>query len=134
MIKFNIINEKNTFEEKLSEGIITDEHVSFIKDSGEIYTHGHYWGGVLGSEILIQKVTSDADGKIAIPTIDGYLFMEAVSFDNGLPLNVIRFGDYFYVGYYGGQSVPNSSTAVTLMFTSKAYYEVVLFYIKNTQP
>lgn len=45
MIRFNLFNEKSTFEERLSEGTITNEEISFIKESGEIYTNEHYWGG-----------------------------------------------------------------------------------------
>lgn len=45
MIRFNLFNEKSTFEERLSKGTITNEEISFIKESGEIYTNEHYWGG-----------------------------------------------------------------------------------------
>lgn len=85
----------------------------------------------LSSNILIRTVTSDSSGKIEIPQIDGYYFVNAVAYDNGYPLNVIRFGNYYYVGYYGGQEEPNTSTAVTLMFTSKAGYEVTIYYVKK---
>lgn len=131
MIRFNIIDEKNVFEEKLSEGVITNEQISFIKDSKEIYTHGQYFSGE--DYIIIKKVISDSEGKIEVPLIDKYMFLEAVAFNNGLPLNVVRFGDYFYVGYYGGMDIPNPNTAVSLMFTVMTNYEVTLFYIKNTQ-
>lgn len=51
MIRFNLFNEKSTFEQKLLDGAITNEDVSFIKDSNEIYTNGHYWGaGTIDSE------------------------------------------------------------------------------------
>lgn len=68
---------------------------------------------------------------MTIETIDGYTFLNAISYDNNYPLNVIRFGNYFYVGYYGGQSEPNASEAVSLLFTTKANQSVTVFYIKN---
>ena len=74
---------------------------------------------------------SDSEGKLTIENIEGYTFFNAISYDNNYPLNVIRFGNYFYVGYYGGQSEPNASEAVSLMFTTKANQSVTVFYIKN---
>lgn len=50
MIRFNLFNKKSTFEEKLLDDAITNEDISFIKDSGEIYTNGYYWG-VADSEV-----------------------------------------------------------------------------------
>ena len=86
----------------------------------------NWWGGV-----LIRSIISDETGKVTIENIDGYTFLNAISYDNNYPLNVIRFGDYFYVGYYGGQSEPNASEAVSLMFTTKANQTVTVFYVKN---
>lgn len=81
--------------------------------------------------VLIRSIISDETGKVTIENIDGYTFLNAISYDNNYPLNVIRFGDYFYVGYYGGQSEPNASEAVSLMFTTKANQTVTVFYVKN---
>lgn len=52
MIRFNLFNKKDTFEENLSSGTIINEDISFIKESCEIYTNGHYWraGGTIDSE------------------------------------------------------------------------------------
>lgn len=47
MIKFNIFNKKETFIDKLSANNVSDEQISFIKDSKEIYTQGDYWGGLV---------------------------------------------------------------------------------------
>jgi hypothetical protein len=58
MIRFNLFNEKSTFEEKLSEGAVTNEDVSFIKDSKEIYTNNCYWGGD------IKTVGKDVTGTV----------------------------------------------------------------------
>lgn len=70
---------------------------------------------------------------INVDQLDGYTFLDAVSFNNELPLNVIRFGDNFYVGYYGGSSLPSVDTAVSLLFTPIANQSVLLYYIKLPQ-
>lgn len=87
----------------------------------------------MGGGIIKRLVISDSAGKIDVAEVEGYTFLCAASFNNGYPLNVIRFGDYFYVGYYGGQSEPSTTEAVQLYFTCKASQEVTLFYIKDTE-
>ena len=42
---FNFFNNKDTFIEKLNEGVVSNKQISFIKDSKEIFTHGELWGG-----------------------------------------------------------------------------------------
>lgn len=83
------------------------------------------------SQFIVREITSDSDGLIAIPEIEGYSCFNVVSFDNGKLLNCIRFGDNIYVGYYGGSALPNTSTAVTVMFTTKAQQVCKVYYIKT---
>lgn len=82
-------------------------------------------------QIISRTITSDSEGKIVPEEIEGYQILNILSFDNGLPLNCIRFGDYYYVGYYGGSSTPNATSAVTVLFTTKANQECQIVYIKN---
>lgn len=123
-------------QSNLSDCSVYDDNCIIIDDSvdggGNIYLGNLSESPKpLSSNILVRTVTSDSSGKIEIPQIDGYYFVNAVAYDNGYPLNVIRFGNYYYVGYYGGQEEPNASTAVTMMFTSKAGYEVTVYYVKK---
>lgn len=80
---------------------------------------------------LIKEITSDSSGLITIEEIDGYRYFNSVAFNNNQPANIIRFGDNIYVGYYGGTSTPNTSEAITLMFTPLINHIVYVYYIKN---
>lgn len=68
---------------------------------------------------------------ILIETIDGYTYLNAIAFNNNQPLNVIRFGDNVYVGYYGGASIPSPYSPVDLLFTSISGVTTTVFYISN---
>lgn len=111
--------------------IITLDNASRLVNNIKNWVSDNFTQSTNGGGIIIKTIISDSDGKLTIEDIDGYTFLNAISYDNGRPLNVIRFGDYFYVGYYGGQSEPNTSEAVSLMFTCKANQYVTVFYIKN---
>lgn len=106
-----------------------DNSIQVCKD-GNLINFGN--SDSTDSLVAVRVVTSDSDGLVNVPVIDGYTYVNAVSFDWGKPLNVIRFGDDIYVGYYGGSSIPNTDSAITLLFTSKANQEVTCFYIKNS--
>jgi hypothetical protein len=62
MIRFNLFNKKSTFEEKLLDGIIANEDVSFIKNSNEIYTNGHYWGGE--ASIIDSEMSTTSENAV----------------------------------------------------------------------
>jgi len=107
--------------------ILTTENLKQFKS----WVSENFTSKTNGGGVLKRKILSDSDGKLTIENIDGYTFLNGVSFDNGYPLNVMRFGDYYYVGYYSGQYEPNATTAVSLMFVTKANQEVTIFYIKD---
>jgi len=111
--------------------LITFDNISRLVDNIKTWVSDNYTPSTNGGGVLIREIVSDSEGKLTIENIEGYTFFNAISYDNDYPLNVIRFGNYFYVGYYGGQSEPNTSEAVSLMFTTKANQNVTVFYIKN---
>lgn len=108
---------------------ISDTAIVFIQDSQQIYTHGTYYANAF----LIQEITSESDGLVTIPTVDGYEYVAGTAYSSNStqPVNLIRFGDYVYTGYYGGSALPSTSSPVTLLFTSIANCQVKLFYIKK---
>ena len=111
--------------------IITLDNISRLVDNIKNWVTANFTPSTNGGGIITKTIISDSNGKLTIEDIDGYTFLNAISYDNNYPLNIIRFGDYFYVGFYGGQSEPNTSNAVSLMFTCKANQSVTVFYIKN---
>ena len=125
----NTDNEIVEFRSKQYVDNIIPKNVSeLINDIGFITS-----ADIPSSDILTHTVISDANGIVDVPVIEGYRYMNSVAFDRDLPLNVIRFGNYYYVGYYGGQEEPNGENAITLMFTAKANITVYIYYIKISE-
>lgn len=82
------------------------------------------------TQIIVRETTSDEDGMVLIEDVSGYTYLTATSFDQGKPLNIVRFGDNIYVGYYGGAEVPSPTSAVALLFTPKPKMLVYVYYVR----
>ena len=82
------------------------------------------------TQIIVRETTSDENGMVIIEDISGYMYFNATAFDQGQPLNVIRFGNNIYVGYYGGAEVPTPGSAITLLFTPKPNMVVYVYYVR----
>ena len=81
------------------------------------------------AKIIIREVVSDENGKITIEDVPGYYYFNAMAYNNNQPLNVIRFGNYVYVGYYGGIEEPYPDAAITLLFTPIRNTTVYVYYV-----
>ena len=82
------------------------------------------------AKVIIKEVVSDDNGKIIIEDVPDYYYFNAMAYDNNQPLNVIRFGNYVYVGYYGGIEEPYPEAAITLLFTPKKNITVYIYYVR----
>jgi hypothetical protein len=82
------------------------------------------------TQVIVKETTSDENGMVLIEDVSGYTYFNATAFDRGQPLNVIRFGNNIYVGYYGGQEEPSSGSAITLLFTAKPHMLVYVYYVR----
>lgn len=56
------VNNKEDFETVLNAGLVGPETIAFIKDSGEIWTHGMYFGG--GDALTKEEVSQMIDDSI----------------------------------------------------------------------
>lgn len=131
MIRNVFCKTKDGYNSHIASGDIVESDIVFIEDSQEIITKNTVFSNGKALDIVSRTVTSDANGMIIIEDVDGYSFLNAVAYNNGQPLNVIRFGDNLYIGYYGGASTPSSSAVVDLLFTVIANVETTVYYIKN---
>ena len=131
MIEKIFIHFKNKQDFLVEKDNIYDSSIVFIQDTQQIYTHGTYYNGDTG--LLIQETTSDANGLVNIPVVEGYQYIGGHAYytSSDQPLMLIRFGNYIYSGYYGGASDPSPDTPITVLFTSIGNCTVKLIYIKN---
>lgn len=81
--------------------------------------------------IISREIVSDENGMIIIEDVEGYKYLNAVAFNQNQPLNVIRFGDNLYIGYYGGATTPSTSTPTDLLFTSISGVTTTVYYISE---
>ena len=111
--------------------IVTLNIINRLVDNIKQWISSNFTPKTNGGGIITRSITSDSVGKINIEYIEGYTFLNAISYNRDRPLNVIRFGDYFYVGYYSGSNEPDTVGAVTVMFTTLSNQPVTVFYVKN---